>query len=821
VAAVSLLAGPAAAQAQPTATVTGLVRDRATQEPLIGASVSLENTALGTATDVEGRFRLTNIPPGNYNVQVKAVGYAAFTRFNVALTSGNAATLVLEPTAAAQQLGEATVTASRAIRVATSETPLSVQRLTSEEILTNPGGNFDISRTVQSLPGVGGGGTGGSAGFRNDIVIRGGAPNENVYYLDGIEVPVINHFATQGSAGGPAGILNVSFIEDVTLSSSAFEARYDNPLSSVLQFKQRDGSPERVQGNLRTSFTEAALTLEGPLGRSTRKDSVNGGRTTFLASVRRSYLQNFFELIDLPIRPAYWDGQFKITHKINPKTTLTFLGLGALDDFSVAVPKESSPEKDDILRSTPSFIQQNYTVGAGLRRLVAGGYLNVALSRTLVWNKVDQFQNRDIGNEAARNLLTRSTEVENKLRVDLNKTTGKLRWAVGGSAQAVHYDSRFFNRIRREFRDREGNILSPGVTVQFQNDLDYVRYGAFAQATRTFGATDRFSISAGLRTDGNTFTRTGHELWRTLSPRAALSYALTDRWNLNASIGQYYKIPPGTILGFASETGTPLNKDARYIRSTHYVAGLEFLPNPARRFTIEGFYKQYSDYPLSVRDGISLANLGGDFGSIGNEAIQSTGKGRSYGVELFAQQKLTRGLFLVFSYTYFRSEFSGIDGVFKPTAWDTRHLGSALLGRQFGKGWQMGLKYRVAGGAPYTPWDDVASRANFITTGQGIRDYTRLNTERLKFFQQFDFRLDKQLNFRRTSLDVYFDVTNAFVFNNPGPPDYTFQRNPADPTQFATTDGQPAALDGSNAIPVLLNDSSPLVVPTIGVIFQF
>ena len=816
------LLAPLVVFAQPAATLTGLVRDRATQEPLIGASVSLENTALGTAADVEGRFRITNIPPGNYNVRVQAVGYAPLTRFNISLTSGNAATLVLEPEPTAQQVGTVEVTASRAIRVATAETPLSVQRLTSEEILTNPGGNFDISRTIQNLPGVGGGGTGGTAGFRNDIIIRGGAPNENVFYLDGIEVPVINHFATQGSAGGPAGILNVSFIEDVTLSSSAFEARYDNTLSSVLQFRQRDGSPERVQGNLRTSFTEAALTLEGPLSRSTRKDSVNGGRTTFLASVRRSYLQNFFELIDLPIRPAYWDAQFKITHKIDPKTTLTLLGLGALDDFSVAVPKESSPEKDDILRSTPSFVQRNYTVGANLRRRVEGGFLNVALSRTQLYNEVDLFQNRALGDESQRVLLTRSTEAENKLRVDLNKTTtGGLRWAVGGSAQLIGFDSRFFNRLRREVRTPDGALLAPAVTVAFANDLQYVRYGVFGQATKNYLPGGRLTLSAGIRADGNSATRTGHEVWRTFSPRTSASYALTDRWNLNASIGTYYKIPPSTVLGFTDAAGTPVNQDARYIRSTHYVAGVEFLPTPARRFTVEGFYKGYSDYPVSVRDGISLANLGGDFSALGNEAIRSDGRGRAYGVEVFGQQKLTKGLFLVASYTYFRSEFSGADGRYKPSAWDTRHLASALLGRQFGKGWQMGLRYRLAGGAPYTPWDAAASQANFGTTGAGVLDFAQLNTRRLSTFQQFDFRLDKQFNFRRQALNVYLDVTNAFLLSNPSPAQYTFQRDPANPTVFASSDGQPVRPDGSNAIPVLLTDDTALVIPTIGVIFQF
>ncbi len=810
---------PAQAQAPArTATLSGLVRDRATQEVLPGAAISLEGTTLGTTSDAEGRFRLTNIPPGAYNVKATALGYTPLTRFNIPITTGNDATLLLEITAAAVQLGEATVTANRAIRVATSETPLSVQRLTSEEILTNPGGNFDISRTVQSLPGVGGGGTGGTAGFRNDIVIRGGAPNENVYYLDGIEVPVINHFATQGSAGGPAGILNVSFIEDVTLSTSAFEARYDNTLSSVLQFKQREGSAARLQGNLRTSFTEAALTLEGPLG---RRDSAGLARTTFLASGRRSYLQNFFKLIDLPIRPAYWDWQYKVTHHLSKKTTITALGLGAIDDFSVAVPKESSPEKADILLRTPSFRQWNYTVGLGLRHLVAGGYLNVALSRTQLHNQVDLFENRDLGNEARRVLGTTSGETENKLRFDLNQIAGRWRWAVGGSAQLIHFDSRFQQRLRREVLDpATGAVVRPGVTIRFQNAIDFGRYGVFGQLTRSLGETERLTLSAGLRADGNTFTTTGNEVWRTLSPRLSATYALGARWNLNASLGRYYKIPPSTLLGFTLEDGTAVNKSNRYIGSTHYVAGLEFLPTPATRFTLEGFWKQYDHYPVSVRDGISLANLGGDFSALGNETVTSTGRGRAYGAEFFFQQKLTRNFFAVFSYTLFRSEFSGADGVYKPSAWDTRHLLSALLGRRLPKNWQLGLKYRLAGGGPYTPYDLAASRANFATTGQGVFDYAQLNTRRLTTFQQFDFRLDKQYNFRRTSLDVYFDVTNAFVFNNPGPPQYTFQRT-TDGSQFVTTDNRELQADGSNATPVLLSDSTPLVVPTIGVIFQF
>ncbi|WP_216689384.1 TonB-dependent receptor [Hymenobacter siberiensis] len=799
-----------AGRAQNPGTVAGTVRDRATQEALPGVSVTLEGTTFGTATDAEGRYRLTGVPAGAYNLRASFVGYDALLRADVAVSSGNVNTLNLEINKGPQALGEVTVTANRAIRVATAETPLSVQRLTTEEIKSNPGGNFDISRVIQSLPGVGGGGTGGTAGFRNDIIIRGGAPNENVYYLDGIEVPIINHFPTQGSAGGPAGILNVSFIEDVTLSSSAFQARYDNALSSVLQFRQRDGNSERLQGNLRTSGTEVAATLEGPLTKN----------TTFLASARRSYLQVLFKLIDLPIRPDFYDFQFKTTTKISPKTTLTTLGLGAIDHFEIVPPKKSSPSKEFILRNNPTIDQWNYTVGLNLRHLVDNGYLNLALSRTQQHSAADQFQYGYIGQEAYRKLFARSGETENKLRADVNKRVGRWQYSYGVVGQLVHYDNNLRNRIRAEVRDASGALVSPAVTVNFTTSLDFVRYGLFAQATRTYGPEGRLTVSAGVRADGTNALLQGYRLDRTLSPRVSLSYALLPTLNLNASLGRYYKIPPSTILGYRDPAGRLVNEGSRYIRSDHAVAGLEWLPTQGTRVTLEGFYKKYAYYPVSARDGISLANLGGDFNAIGNEAITSTGDGRAYGAEAFFQQKLSGKLFAIVSLTAFRSEFSGRDGVYRPTAWDTRFLGSALLGYKLGRGWEIGAKYRVGGGAPYTPYDEAASRASYQAVGQGILDYSQLNTRRLGGFQQLDLRLDKKVSLRRLSFDFYIDVQNALLTKPVSVPTYTFERQP-DNSGYTTIDGQPLRQDGGNAVPVLLPASDALVVPTIGFIVEF
>jgi hypothetical protein len=785
--------------------ISGTVVDKNSQQPLVGVSIVLQNTSplIGGSTDINGKFRIV-APPGNYTLTMSFVGYKTATRYNIVASTGNVNTITVDLEEDQTTLQEIEVTGSNTVATATLENPLSIQKLTVEEIKSNPGGNFDISRVIQSLPGVSS--ATGSGGPRNDVIIRGGAPNENVYYLDGIEIPVINHFSTQGSAGGPQGILNVSFIEDVTLSASAFSSRYDNALSSVLQFKQRDGNKERLQGNLRLSGTEFAATIDGPVNKN----------TTFLASARRSYLQYFFQLIDLPIRPNYWDFQFKITHQLNEKTTLTALGVGAIDEFSFAVPKETTPEKEYVLRSNPTINQDNYTVGVSLKRLTERGYFNLALSRNYFNNRLDKFED---GNEnGPKTLDANSDEVENKLRADVNISGKGWKFSYGASLQYVQFRNDFFSQIRKEIRDGDDQIIQPAIIVDNDTDIDFLKYGAFVQYSRTF-FNNRFSLSSGIRTDGNTFMDNGSDLLRTLSPRVSLSYAASDKWTFNASWGQYYKIPIYTALGFQSDAGEYVNKKNDYIRSEHYVAGVEFLANDALRFTLEGFYKRYSDYPVSVRDEISLANLGSEFGAIGNEALVSEGKGRTYGFEFFVQQKLTKSTFFVLSYTWYKSEFSGADGILQPSAWDNRNLISGLFGKNFKRNWQLGLKYRFVGGAPYTPYDEFASRINYLSTGTGILDYTRLNDNRLTALNQLDVRVDKKWNFKRVTLDVYLDIQNALFQKFPSIPQYTFDRN--EDGSYKTSDGNAVAADGSNAVPILLGDDDPFATPTIGFILEF
>ncbi len=788
--------------------IRGVVKDKKSGMPVSEATITIENNNSQTITDSNGIFILKNINPNSYNLAIQAKGYESQYLYNIVVTTGNEQILNIElDPEIKKDLKEVTILSNPFKRNA--ETPLSVQSLSAQEIRSNPGGNFDISRVIQAFPGVGG--TSGSVGgYRNDLIIRGGAPNENVYYLDGIEVPVINHFATQGSAGGPTGIINTSFIQDVNLYTGAFPAKYDNVLSGILQLKQRDANPNKIQHNVRLSATEVAYSADGPIT----------NKISFLASARRSYLQLLFKALQIPIQPSYWDFQYKINYKINNKLTFYTLAIGAIDNFSFITPDNLTAENVYTIRSTPLINQWSYTNGYGLKKLVKNGFWNITFSRNMLNNQLDKYTDNQNPSEINRTLKIRSTEAENKLRWDINKYKGEWNYSFGAMTQYEQFSNTYYQKYRNATSDSNGNILSPATIFNSKAEINFLRYGLYGQISRNF-FDRKLSVSFGLRTDGNTYMNDGNDILKQLSPRLSASYSVNENLRINFSTGRYYKIPTYTLLGYKDTNNNYVNKSVKYIGCDHLTAGVEFQPNiRGMRITLEGFYKSYFNYPTSVLDNVSLANKGGDFSVLGNESVASTGKGRSYGLEFQFQQKLTKNVFAVLSYTYFLSEFTNLNGKYIPASWDNRHLLSFIGGYKFKRNIELGVKFRYQGSAPYTPYDMVLSRANYNITGTGILDYTKFNTLRLSSFNAMDIRIDKKWNFKRSSFDLYFDLTNAYKSIQPSVPNYTFKRT-ADNKDFATTDGQPLKADGSNGIPILLEDNAGTAIPTIGFIYEF
>ena len=768
-------------------TLSGQILDE-TQAPLFGATVVLEGTSFGAISNENGRYFIENIPAGTYTIKSSYLGFNAQRVFNFQIKPAGTPPLNFTLQEAAESLDEVVLSLNPISRP--KETPLSTQSLSAVEIASYPGSNNDVVQVAQSLPGV----SPSIGGFRNDLIIRGGASNEVVYYLDGIEIPNINHFSTQGSSGGPVGMLNVSFISDVRLSASAFGAQYNNPLSGVLQFTQRDANPNGFAGNFRLSASEAALTIDTPL-RSKKaaiadKAAVETPKTDLLFSVRRSYLQFLFELIGLPFRPDYWDYQYKLNHKIDSYNSLSFIGLGSIDKFTVIPPTaDYTEEQQASFDQVPVIFQNSNTVGATWKRRFkdASGFMELSLSNNSLWNTFSQY--KDNLSQTELRFQNESLESETKLRLAVNTFSKGWKISRGGHFQKAYYENTTINS-------------RPAYT--YTTALDFVNYGFFAQASKDF-LKDQLALSFGLRTDGDSFTKNS-SLLQTLSPRLSASYSLSSSWKLNGTAGIYYKIPPYTMLGYRNENQQLVNENLDYTRSTHMILGIEKLLSTSARVSLEGFYKYYSDYPVSVVDGVSLANKGAGFEVLGNEAIASVGKGKAYGLEFLWQQKLTKKFFGIFSYTYFYSTFTGIDpDIFRPSVWDSRHLASFTSGYKLPNNWEISGRFRYAGATPFVP-TDLAQTTIFYP--EIVLDYERLGTEKLSAFKQLDLRVDKKWFYKNVALDFFIEIQNALGAINPQPPAYGLSRDgsglPISPRSLA-----------------LIPEAAGASIPSFGVVIDF
>jgi hypothetical protein len=784
-------------QAIADAVANGILRGRVSSardgEPLAEANVNIPALARGVLTGPDGRYELTGLPAGRYNVQVALLGYRRRVEYEIEITPVKPVVLDLELEEEALAGDSVLVTASPFSRRV--ESPVSLRTLGESEIARSPGGDRDLSKVLQTLPGVGSG-----ASFRNDLIVRGGAPSENRFYLDGVEVPNINHFATQGSSGGPVGMINVDFVREVDVYTGAFPAARGNALSSVMDVRMKDGNDARLAGTVTLGTSDAGLTLDGPLG----------DRGSYILSLRRSYLQWLFKAIGLPFLPTYNDAQFKTRLRIGEHDELELLGLGAIDQLELNTDLDPTELNRYILDFLPETPQWNYALGAVWKRFDRRGYRSVVLSRNELDNRSTKYPGNDPAAPGGPILDYRSRETETKLRLERVRQDGGWRWSWGAGLEHDHY----FNATYQQTVTPTGVIL-----VDYESELTLTRGSIFGQAARTL-LDGRLDASLGVRADAADYSSATKQALEDLSPRGSLSYALTRRLRLNLNAGRFHQLPAYTVLGYRDGAGTLVNRNAgaRPIRSDQLVGGLGFDTDHDARFTLEGFSKRYTRYPFLTRDSISLANLGADFGVIGNAPSAPISDGRAYGIEVLAQQKLRAGWYGIAAYTFVRSEFSTRTGGLAPSAWDARHLVSVTGGRQFRRGWEVGLRWSYQGGLPYTP-DDVALsslKEVWDVSGRAVPDYVRLNTLRAEPFAQLDVRVDKRWVLGARSLDLYLDVQNLLARATGAPPILVVDRDPV--TGAPLTDPNDPARYGLHTI---AGSDRGTPVPSIGIVFGF
>ncbi len=778
--------------AQPSvSTIKGRVYNAKNNEPVEFATVVIQNSVNGTNSDLEGNFTLKQVEPGFYQLKVTAIGFKTYVSETFRITKAKGETINIPMEEDEIRLEEVVVRPSSYPK--RDESPTSLRTIGIDEIEKNPGGNRDITKVIQSFPGVS-----STPAFRNDVIVRGGGPSENKFYLDGIEIPNINHFATQGASGGPAGIINVDFIREVNFYSGAFPSSYGNAMSSVLEFSQKNANTEKPKFRATVGASDLAFSSEGPISE----------KTTYLASVRRSYLQLLFGALKLPFLPTYNDFQFKIKTKINDKTELSFIGLGALDDSKLNLNANETEEQRFILSYLPENKQWNYTLGLVLKHYKASGYNTYVLSHNTLNNAQIKYHD-NIVNPGNLILDYNSRESETKFRFEhfyLSKTKFKITY--GGDLQYAQYYNNTFQQVY---------VSGSSQPFKYLTNLDFIKYGFSGQVTKEL-FNKQLILSLGIRGDGNNYSTVMSNPLENLSPRFSVSYKIGGRTTLNFNTGRYLQLPAYTTLGFRNSAGELINKanGVRMISANHLVAGLDFRPNTNTQLTAEGFFKLYGNYPFSVRDSISLASKGADYEIFGNEEVKSVSNGRAYGFELLSRFRDLLGFRGVLTYTYVRSEFTDIHGDYVPSAWDNRHLLTLTSTRSFKKSWDFGFKWRFIGGAPYTPWDIGKSsiKAAWDAQGRGYLDYRQFNKFRLEAFQQLDIRVDKAWYYKKWSLMLYLDIQNVCNFKADVPP-YLVQQT--DASGIPLTDPN----DSSRYLLKTITNASGTVLPTIGIMIEF
>ncbi len=703
-------------------------------------------TSSGQEFSGEGNVLLPDLPAGNYSFQISAEGYQNGSLNDISVVPNQNLTfsIGLQKTTTSEQEIETVVITARVYKT-TAESPVSLRNITSEEVQKNAGSNRDISKAILSLPGVG-----STATFRNDLFIRGGSSAENKFYIDGIEVPVINHFQTQGASGGPRGLITIDFIKDVDFYSGAFPAKRNGTLSSLFEFNLKQARKDKIGYKAVIGLDDMQLMADGPLS----KDQ----SWTGLFSVRKSNLQLLFKAIGLPFLPSYYDSTFKVSKKFKNGNELYFIGLGALDEFKFNENAKATLNNQTLIERLPVSPQWNYTIGAGYRHLAENGNWLFTWSRNMLDNKATKYY-RNI--ETPANLLTRyhSQESENKIRVDRNFRLGDFQLSAGTNVNFARY-----------FNDSDLRIITQGGPVidNYLSDLNLTQYGFYLQGSRKL-LDNKLELSGGLRIDGSDYSKLTSNPLEQFSPRISARYRFAERFALNLNGGIYHMLPSYTALGFI-QNGNLINQNTlKYIRNEQIVGGIEFNGKNNLRITAETYYKKYKNYPFSLRNGISLANVGGDFGVVGAEPLDSRGVGETYGVEILAQKRTLNDFYGIASYTFGHSRFSDINGSLKPSSWDSRHIVSLTGGKYFSRNWNIGARFRMQTGLPETPYDIARSQLVNVwnIANAPVSNYALLNSQRGNVVHQLDIRAEKKWIFSKWQMTFYVDVVNAYGSKSP------------------------------------------------------
>lgn len=784
--------------------ISGQIVDGATQQPLVGANiVVVERPAVGTTTDANGKFLIKNLEVGEYSLRTTLLGYQTSVLTNVVVSTGRSAKVMIKLEETPLEIAEVEVKADYFSR-AGSISPVSTIGLSGAEVARSPGSIQDMNRLMLSLPNVG-----NSNDESNELIVRGGAPHENLTVMDYIEIPSTNHYPNEFNSGGPINMVNVDLIEDVRFSTGGFPAQYGDKLSSVMDVTLREGDRRRAfASNTGFNFAGFSTVMEGGIG---------CGKGSWILSARRSLLETLDNItgisaLGLTAIPKYYDAQFKIAYDLSP--TQKFMASGIYGDDRILIngdPKEKNAQKAGITDS--SGVQNvdvhtnQYAVGASLKSL----WGNEGFSVLTLYSYGNQY---DVG--VTDDFTRRSYDLAGKV-ISSSLINSRNLYTEN------NYESVLAGRYDVVYRIHEKHELSAGAqyltTWKFNGlaayESDSIRYdrnddGIFetypprfpagnvsthlglgdahkssAYASDKFSVFPRVTLVAGLRYDYFSYSKHGN-----LAPRTSISFDLVpDQTRLNFAYGEYYQVQP--LPYYSDNRNIGYNHNISNAHARHFVLGLEHVLDEGLKGSVEVYEKRYSDLAVTEQFVQSLVDP-----TFQSDKVLTVMDRRSRGVEFFLQQKQVRDYFGTITYSYSSTisddPRSGRSGQTFISEFDYPHILTVVLGKivkgtrswldetilkypakvlPFSDDMEISLRFRYSSGKPYTPKKFVTDRQVWIgnvawSKGAWIDQSDQENSARYPDYHRLDVQWISRYHMTGWNLVIFIAVQNAYNRDN-------------------------------------------------------
>lgn len=709
---------------EPKGNLEGRVMDAETKSPLIGVNIYIKSTQTGTTTDADGKYKISHVPAGLTTIVFSYIGYESVTKTDISIKPGKSVYLDVDMKSSSIELKEVVVTSGYFSEI--ENKPVGTVNFSSEEIRRSPGTAGDVSRILFTLPSIA-----KVNDQRNSLIVRGGTAAENSFYLDNIEIPNINHFPVEGSSDGPIGILNTDFINDVNFHAGGFSPIYGDRLSSVMDISYREGNKTRFSPRLSLSMAGFGGSVEGAIGQN----------ANYLFSVNRSYIDLIVNQIEKgsPL-PKYGDAQTKIVYRPDENNKITLLDIFSADN--IYMNKEKAVENNANIYGRTDGVTN--TAGMNWQHIWDKlGYSNTSISHTYTKYK------RDYSKTITQNQFYKNNSDEhtiklrnvNYLKLDNSST---VEFGLDLSGMFINFDTYY-----GAYEDLYGNVTPP-LTVN--NKMDGTKAGLFA--VHHFNLFDNVRIDYGTRLDYFSYNDNID-----ISPRVNINWQLDKKTSVSIGAGVFHQNIPVNVLAQSEDF-----KKLKTPTAIHYTAGFAYDIWTATRLSVEVYYKDYYNFPINPEMPTMFlfdqTQVYGIFWS--NNSLKDNGRATAKGIELILQKKLAEDFYGLVSGAISNSSYKDYFGKWHNRIYDNRFNFNIEGGYIPGRDWEFKLRWVYANGAPYTPFDETASKQS----GYGVWDLSKTNSERLPDYHSMNIRIDKRFYFQNSSLLLYLSVWNVYSRKN-------------------------------------------------------